>query len=89
MKYKSSISDGLKVIAKVKFFVHAANANAHTRAMTLAPPDICPSSLMNRVSPLVINNLHMKFESDQANATVVSIMPTRFLRQSAKVVLDL
>ena len=43
MKYESSIFYGLKVMAKVKVFVHAANADTHTdadadgRAMTLAP----------------------------------------------------
>ena len=35
MKYKSSIFNGLKVMAKVKVFVYAANAGG--RAMTLAP----------------------------------------------------
>ena len=39
MKYESSIFNGLKVMAKVKVFVHAANADADadTKAMTLAP----------------------------------------------------
>ena len=37
MKYESFIFYGLKVIAKVKVFVHAANADADSRAMTLAP----------------------------------------------------
>ena len=39
MKYKSSIFIGLKVMAKVKVFVYAANADddADGRAMTLAP----------------------------------------------------
>ena len=43
MKYESSISNGLKVMAKVKVFVYTANADADTdadadgRAMTLAP----------------------------------------------------
>ena len=35
MQYESTTSSGLKVIAKVKVFVHAANANA--RAMKQAP----------------------------------------------------
>ena len=41
MQYESPISSGLKVMAKVKVFVHAANADtdayADGRAMTLAP----------------------------------------------------
>ena len=39
MKYESFIFNGLKVMAKVKVFVHAANGNmdADSRAMTLAP----------------------------------------------------
>ena len=43
MKYEISIFKGWKVMAKVKFFVHAANADADAdmdadgRAMTLAP----------------------------------------------------
>ena len=41
MKYESSIINGLKVMAKVKVFVHAANANA--RAMTLAPQTFVPA----------------------------------------------
>ena len=32
MKYESSIFNGLKVMAKVKVFVYAANANADGRA---------------------------------------------------------
>ena len=35
MQYESPISSGKKVMAKVKVFVHASNAD--TRAMTLAP----------------------------------------------------
>ena len=37
MKYESPITSALKVIAKVKVFVHVANADADGRAMTLAP----------------------------------------------------
>ena len=36
MKFESSIFNGLKVMAKVKVFVHAANADGDGRAMTLA-----------------------------------------------------
>ena len=38
MKYERSITSGLEVMAKVKVFVHAtdANADADGRAMTLA-----------------------------------------------------
>ena len=35
MKYERSITFGLEVVAKVKFFVHATDADC--RAMTLAP----------------------------------------------------
>ena len=45
MQYESAITSGLKVMAKVKVFVHAANADADSRAMTLAPGHICPGSL--------------------------------------------
>ena len=37
MKYESFIFNGLKVMAKVKVFVHATAADADGRAMTLAP----------------------------------------------------
>ena len=39
MQYESSTLSGLKVMAKVKVLVHAANADANTdaRAMTQAP----------------------------------------------------
>ena len=39
MKYERSITSGLEVMAKVKVFVHAtdADADADGRAMTLAP----------------------------------------------------
>ena len=41
MQYESSITSGLKVMAKVKVFVHATDADtdadADARAMTLAP----------------------------------------------------
>ena len=37
MKYERSITSGLEVMAKVKVFVHATDADADGRAMTLAP----------------------------------------------------
>ena len=40
------------------------------------------------VSPLIIHNLHVKFESDWAK-TIVCILSTRSYTQSAKVELDL
>ena len=43
MKYESSIFNGLKVMAKVKVFVYAANADADGRAMTLAPRTFVPA----------------------------------------------
>ena len=47
-----------------------------------------PWPKINRVSPLIIHNLHVKFESDWAK-TVVSIVSTRSYTRSAKVDLDL
>ena len=49
MQYESPISSGLKVMAKVTVFVHAANADADAdadadaRAMTLAPRTFVPA----------------------------------------------
>ena len=45
VKYESPISSGKKVMAKVKVFVHASNADADvdTRAMTLAPRTYVPA----------------------------------------------
>ena len=45
MKYKSSIFICLKVMAKVKVFVYAGNADADAdgRAMTLAPRTFVPA----------------------------------------------
>ena len=37
VQYESSISSGKKVMAKVKVFVHATDADADGRAVTLAP----------------------------------------------------
>ena len=37
VQYESFISSCKKVMAKVKVFVHVSNADAETRAMTLAP----------------------------------------------------
>ena len=37
MQFESPITSGLKVMAKVKTFVHASHANMDGRAMTLAP----------------------------------------------------
>ena len=49
---------------------------------------LTPWPTINRVPPLIMNNLHAKFESDQAKI-VVSIMPIRCYRERAKVDLDL
>ena len=51
MQYEIPISHGKKVMAKVKVFVHASNADADadadavadTRAMTLAPRTFVPA----------------------------------------------
>ena len=47
MEYESSIVNGLKVMAKVKVFVHAANADVDADpdaiAMTLAPLTFVPA----------------------------------------------
>ena len=51
MKYERSITSGLEVMAKVKVFVHAtdADADADGRAMTLAPRT-CMSRLAKKES---------------------------------------
>ena len=41
--YEISIFNGLKVMTKVKVFVHATNADADTRAVTLAPRTFVPA----------------------------------------------
>ena len=47
VQYESPITSGLKVIAKVKVFVYASNADAYadadTRAVTLAPRTFVPA----------------------------------------------
>ena len=52
------------------------------------PWPLTPWPKINRVPPLIIHNLHMKFESDWAK-TVFTIMSTRSYTQSATVDLDL
>ena len=51
MKYERSITSGLEVMAKVKVFVYAANADADGRAMTLAP-----RTYMSRLAKKVLIN---------------------------------
>ena len=48
MQYESSVTSDMKVMAKVKVFVHA-HTDVDSRAMTLAPqtPDIHPRSLIS------------------------------------------
>ena len=48
MKYERSITSGLEVMTKVKVFVHATDADADGRAMTLAPRTYM-SRLANKV----------------------------------------
>ena len=45
MQYESPITSGLKVMAKVKVFVHASHADvdADSRAMTFAPRTYIPA----------------------------------------------
>ena len=43
MKYEYSIFNGLKVMAKVKVYVHTAHADVDARAMTLAPRTFVPA----------------------------------------------
>ena len=50
------------------------------------PMTLCPQ--INRVPPLIIHNLHVKFESDWTKA-VVCIVSTRSYTQSRKIDLDL
>ena len=43
MKYENSIFNDLKIMAKVKVFVHATDADADVRAVTLAPRTLVPA----------------------------------------------
>ena len=43
MKYESSIFNDLKVMAKVKVFVHTANTDTDARAVILAPQTFVPA----------------------------------------------
>ena len=43
VQYESPITSGLKVMANVKDFVYAANADVDGRAMTLAPRTFVPA----------------------------------------------
>ena len=52
------------------------------------PWPLTPWPKINRVPPLIIHNLHVKFESDWAK-TAVAIVSTRSYTQSATVDLDL
>ena len=52
------------------------------------PWHLTPWPIINRVPPLIMVNVHVKFESDWAK-TVVAIVSTRFYVQNAKVDLDL
>ena len=63
MKYESSILNGLKVMTEVKVFVH--NADADTRAMTLALRTFVPArkKLWYHVKGLVPRNTHLQYES--------------------------
>ena len=47
VQYESPVSSGKKVMAKLKVFVHTSNADAEadTRAMTLAPRTFFPAGL--------------------------------------------
>ena len=68
--------------------------DAHTRSLTQPHTNGCitisltPWHKINRVPPLIIHNLHVKFGSDWAKA-VVAIVSTRSYIQSAKVDLGL
>ena len=53
-----------------------------------AKVDLEHCSKINTVPPLIINNFHVKFESDEAK-TVVCIVSTWSYTQSAEVNLDL
>ena len=43
MKYESPTSCGIRVMANVKVFVHAMDADADTRALILAPYTFVPA----------------------------------------------
>ena len=60
MQYKSIISSGKKIIAKVKIFVHASNAgadaDADTRGMILAPRTFVKSFIIYDQIIWIVNN---------------------------------
>ena len=51
MTYESSIFNGLKVMANVKIFVHAADAN---NGYDISSPDICPGSLKRQMDKALL-----------------------------------
>ena len=78
MQYESPITSGLKLMAKVKVFVHATDANADSSAMTLAPRTYLSQLANNEKAPLVecackissiyiIHNFEVTMYDEQAN----------------------
>ena len=50
MQYERSITSGLEVMAKVKVFVQATDADTDGRAMTLAPQTYLSRLAKNKIS---------------------------------------
>ena len=74
MKYESSIFNGLKVMDKVKVFVHAANADADADIDTgadISSPDIRPGSLKIPSKDMFLNTMN----------DIYTVHNTRFVRR--------
>ena len=77
MKFESDQTKIQACIVLTRFHIHSDR------------DDACPHNPKSiKVHPLIINNFHVKFESHWAK-TIVSMLTTRFNRQSTKVDLDL
>ena len=66
--------------------------DSKTRGIFFSPTTcwpLTPQYKINRVPPLIIQSLHVKFESDCAKKCSIRIVPIRFYIQSAKMTLTL
>ena len=79
MKYERSITSGLEVMAKVKVFVHATDADVDTdadgRAMTLAPRT-CMSRLAKKSSFKSFENIDIYVKCTHSISTESAFLPT-------------
>ena len=80
VQYESFILDGLKVMAKVKVFVHATDADTDGRTMTLAPQTYL-SRLAKKIITvisfhLILNIINMSlnvFDINVANGVAIDV----------------